>query len=65
MFTSRANCQHIIHHGRRKLKKEAVDTEEDLVAGLDYKVAVLRRVQRGRSVVHITSTGHDGTNLRS
>ena len=54
--TSRTNRQHVIHHGRRESKEEDVDTEVHLVAGLDYEVAVVRRVQRGRDGIHVTST---------
>lgn len=59
--TSRANRQHVTHHGRRESKEEDVDTEEHLVAGLDYEVAVVRRVQRGRGGIHVTSTGRKET----
>jgi hypothetical protein len=55
---SRANRQHIIHHRGREFKEEAVDAEEHPIAGLDYEVAVLRRVQRGRVIVHVASTGN-------
>ena len=63
VFTSRANRQHVIHHGRREFKEEAVNTKEDLVAGLDYEVAILQRVQRGRGTGHVASTGHGETKV--
>ena len=40
-----------------------MNTKEDLVAGLDYEVAILRRVQRGRGTGHVTSTGDGETNV--
>lgn len=38
-----------------------MDAEKHLVAGLDYEVAVARRVQRGRGGTHVTSTGSEET----
>ena len=59
--TSRANRQHVIHHGRRESEEEDVDTEEHPIAGLDYEVAVVRRVERRQGIVHVTSTWSEET----
>ena len=41
-----------------------MDTEEHAVASLDYKIAILRRVQRGRGMAHVTFTGYGEMSLR-
>ena len=41
-----------------------MDAEECSIAGLDYKVAVTRRIQQGLGIAHVSLTGIWETTLR-